>query len=153
MFCGFEYYRLNQHWFFHKFLEKDPMKTYAKQIGIPRKFTNKHKGAWFIDFTQKPNYTTLTNKDQKLLDEQVNNMIDAKYTFYHMDGLNKTRLEKKVSYGSNVEFSYGNLVDIPFPDESFNLIWSNGVIHHTLDFNKCISEISRLLKPGGDLYI
>ena len=96
MFCGFEYYRLNQHWFFHKFLEKDPMKTYAKQIGIPRKFTNKHKGAWFIDFTQKPNYTTLTNKQQELLDEQVNNMIDSKYTFYHMDGLNKARLEKMV---------------------------------------------------------
>ena len=34
-FCGFDFFRISQHWIFHKFVDNDPMKSYAKEMKIP----------------------------------------------------------------------------------------------------------------------
>lgn len=39
--------------------------------------------------------------------------------------------------------------NLPFPDGSFDYVLSWGVIHHTPDTERAISEIWRALKPGG----
>lgn len=39
--------------------------------------------------------------------------------------------------------------DLPFPDKSFDLLVSNGVIHHTPDTEKAVAEFHRVLRPGG----
>lgn len=36
-----------------------------------------------------------------------------------------------------------------FPDASFDFVWSWGVIHHSSNTRQILSEISRVLKPGG----
>ncbi len=36
-----------------------------------------------------------------------------------------------------------------FPDDSFDLIWSWGVIHHSAHTRKILEEINRVLRPGG----
>ena len=36
-----------------------------------------------------------------------------------------------------------------FPSNSFDLVWSWGVIHHSANTDKIIQEISRVLRPGG----
>jgi SAM-dependent methyltransferase len=36
-----------------------------------------------------------------------------------------------------------------FPDNSFDFIWSWGVIHHSSNTNRALSEIARVLRPGG----
>jgi len=38
---------------------------------------------------------------------------------------------------------------IPFPDNTFDLVYSWGVIHHTPDTKKALGEIVRICKPGG----
>lgn len=60
---------------------------------------------------------------------------------------------QKVPYGSCLEYRKGNLIDSPFNDSSFDLVWSNGVIHHTLNYEKCIEEFARVLKKGGILFL
>src|SRR5579862_686492 len=40
---------------------------------------------------------------------------------------------------------------LPFPDASFDYVWSWGVIHHSQDTDRVISEIARVLRPGGRL--
>jgi superfamily II DNA or RNA helicase len=89
-FCGYDYFRINQHWHFHKFTENDPMKLYARKLGITLK--RDLKGAWFIDFKKTPNYEELSNTEQKQVDDQINTMIDSKYTFINLDGLNEKKL-------------------------------------------------------------
>jgi SAM-dependent methyltransferase len=39
--------------------------------------------------------------------------------------------------------------NLPFPDESFEAVYSWGVIHHSPDTSKAAREILRVLKPGG----
>lgn len=39
--------------------------------------------------------------------------------------------------------------NLPFSDHSFDLVYSNLVLHWSNDFNKSLNEIRRLLKPGG----
>jgi ubiquinone/menaquinone biosynthesis C-methylase UbiE len=39
--------------------------------------------------------------------------------------------------------------ELPFPDASFELVWSSEVIEHVTNFRTMLSEIERVLKPGG----
>jgi len=40
---------------------------------------------------------------------------------------------------------------LTLPDRSFDVVWTWGVIHHSSSTEQCVSEISRVLKPGGRL--
>jgi ubiquinone/menaquinone biosynthesis C-methylase UbiE len=42
---------------------------------------------------------------------------------------------------------------LPFQDASFDIVYSNGVLHHSEDTARCISEVHRVLKPGGHAVI
>lgn len=47
------------------------------------------------------------------------------------------------------EFRTADAENLNFPDESFDLVYSHGVLHHTPDTAKAIREIHRVLRPGG----
>ena len=53
----------------------------------------------------------------------------------------------------NVHIVQGNIMSLPFKDDVFDLVWSNGVIHHTPDAAACHRALSRVVKPGGTLYV
>ncbi len=40
---------------------------------------------------------------------------------------------------------------LPFPDASFDFVWSWGVIHHSANTDAVIEEIARVLRPGGEV--
>lgn len=42
---------------------------------------------------------------------------------------------------------------LPFPDNSFDLVYSWGVIHHTPNTENALKEIIRVCKPGGECKI
>ncbi len=47
------------------------------------------------------------------------------------------------------EIKVGDTENLPFDDNTFDLVWSWGVIHHTPDTQKAMREIVRVLKPNG----
>jgi len=54
---------------------------------------------------------------------------------------------------TNCRFEPGSLLDVPFEDGAFDVVWSNGVLHHTGDTDASLKEITRTLKPGGWLWL
>ena len=51
--------------------------------------------------------------------------------------------------GLNGEFRVSDAEKLGFPGDSFDLVYSHGVLHHTPDIEAAVSEIRRVLKPGG----
>ena len=39
--------------------------------------------------------------------------------------------------------------NLPFPNETFGVVYSYGVMHHSPDTLRCVNEARRVLKPGG----
>jgi arsenite methyltransferase len=54
---------------------------------------------------------------------------------------------------SNVEFLEGEAEQLPFPDESFDVVVSNGVIDLIPDKDSVFAEIFRVLRPGGRIQL
>jgi SAM-dependent methyltransferase len=54
---------------------------------------------------------------------------------------------------TNVEFVAGEAEGLPFQDESFDVVISNGVIDLIPDKDAVFSEIHRVLRPGGRIQI
>lgn len=50
---------------------------------------------------------------------------------------------------SRVSFELGNVLDLPIESDRFDVVFSNGVLHHSKDWKKGIAELVRVLKPGG----
>lgn len=62
----------------------------------------------------------------------------------------KKRLE---IYGLKANLQCSDSENLPFEDNTFDLVYSWGVIHHTPETEKAIKEIHRVLKPGGQIII
>ena len=54
-----------------------------------------------------------------------------------------------VLYGQTGDFVLTDGERLPFEDESFDVVYSNGVLHHTPDTAGAIREIHRVLRHGG----
>jgi ubiquinone/menaquinone biosynthesis C-methylase UbiE len=47
------------------------------------------------------------------------------------------------------KFQTADAEKLEFADDSFDLVYSHGVLHHTPDIQRAVSEIHRVLRPGG----
>ena len=52
-------------------------------------------------------------------------------------------------YGADGNFMISDGERLPFRSESFDVVYSNGVLHHTPDTAGSIREVHRVLRPGG----
>lgn len=60
--------------------------------------------------------------------------------------LTRARLD---AHGLTSTLECGDAEHLPFPDDSFDLVYSWGVLHHSPDTPRAVDEIYRVLRPGG----
>jgi len=53
--------------------------------------------------------------------------------------------------GIDVECAACEAGSLPFPDDSFDLVFGHAVLHHLPDLEGCLREFHRVLRPGGSL--
>jgi len=51
--------------------------------------------------------------------------------------------------GLEVETMTTEAEELPFPDESFDLVFGHAVLHHIPDLSRAFAEFRRVLRPGG----
>ncbi|MBT3996397.1 MAG: class I SAM-dependent methyltransferase [Chloroflexi bacterium] len=92
-----------------------------------------HYWEWGLDHIRIPaTWTaTLTDISQGMLDEAKNNLSKFTRVF---------------------TFDIADVCDLKYEDESFDIVTANYMLYHASSQDKALSEISRVLKPGGRLY-
>jgi len=55
--------------------------------------------------------------------------------------------------GLQARFVHHDAERLPFDDDTFDVVYSNGVLHHTPNTRSVVAEIKRVLKPGGKAII
>jgi SAM-dependent methyltransferase len=68
--------------------------------------------------------------------------------------INKTGIDVARRYAeeakrSNVEFIDGDVLDLPFKEDSFDFCFSKGVLHHTGNLELGLREFMRVMRTGG----
>lgn len=60
--------------------------------------------------------------------------------------------KETVGIHDNVEYQVIDIQDIPFGDETFDIVIANMMLYHVPDLDRAISEVRRVLKKGGKFY-
>jgi SAM-dependent methyltransferase len=68
----------------------------------------------------------------------------------HAIALVRRRVELE---GFTADLQRADAERLPFPDGTFDVVYSWGVLHHTPDCDRAIAEAQRVLKPGGRLCV
>jgi ubiquinone/menaquinone biosynthesis C-methylase UbiE len=71
------------------------------------------------------------------------------FTAAYVEEANKRT--KAAGLDKSILFVRGNAMDMPFPAETFDVVWSQEALCHVLDKDKVVAEAFRVLKPGGKL--
>ena len=62
----------------------------------------------------------------------------------------KRRLD---AFGLRADVRQADAERLPFEDASFDLVFSWGVIHHSSDMDRALSELVRVTRPGGQIVL
>jgi len=113
-------YKKNQFWSWISTdtAQQEVIETLSAILNLPLEYIRRKHGAWLINIKQPPNYATLSSQDKKSLDDQIDEMIQTKYTFINYNGLRSNRLKELTNdYEKNL---FDNAVVII--DEAHNFI-------------------------------
>ena len=75
----------------------------------------------------------------------------------HVTGLDLTEpycqiarlIAERLGLGSKLTYLHGNALEMPFPDDAFDVVWTQHAAMNILDKVRLYAEIRRVLKPGG----
>lgn len=58
-----------------------------------------------------------------------------------------------ISPRQDINFQKAALESIPYPSDSFDIIWSGNTVEHVANFKRSMYEMHRVLKPGGLMFV
>jgi SAM-dependent methyltransferase len=65
------------------------------------------------------------------------------------EALSVARLRAEQASVEGVSYQRVDVLSLPFNDNEFDFVFSNGVFHHTLNTEQCLREMIRVMKPSG----
>lgn len=142
--------------------DKIPYPEFSKEfyLEIDRRFfanANEYLPSQKIPFDGLIDFESL--REKKVLEIGVGNGSHAQLLASHCReftgidlteyGVRSTHQRMQVFGIKNAQILQMNAEDLHFADNSFDFVWSWGVIHHSANPQQILKEISRVLKPGG----
>lgn len=65
------------------------------------------------------------------------------------ESVDRVRTRLAIRSLPHVALKQGSALEIPYDDESFDFVFSHGVLHHVPEIRRAQAEIHRVLRPGG----
>ena len=78
--------------------------------------------------------------------------VDAADTSDHLIELNQTRFAGD-PIGKRIQFHEASIQNLPFPDQTFDLVWRSRAIHHLSDPLAGVKELARVVGQTGSVAI
>jgi 2-polyprenyl-3-methyl-5-hydroxy-6-metoxy-1,4-benzoquinol methylase len=109
---------------------------------------------WLIDFDSLRTKDVLeigvgNGSHAQLLAEHARSFTGIDLTEYAV----KSTSERMRVFGLAGTVAQMDAEQMQFPDNSFDLVWSWGVIHHSANTRRIIEEMHRVLRPGGEAFV
>ena len=151
--CGDALYKKNQYWEFISIEGRPEYVAALSQIlAISSKTILKNGGAWLVDITKtEPNFAELSPENQKILDEQLDEMIRAKYVDVNYNGLNERKFKELVkTYGDSITknpFDHS----VVLVDEAHNLV--SRILNNLKKPNTVTSKLYEYLQSAQDVRV
>ena len=116
--CGDHLFRVNQYWeFINTDNNRQLIEPLSAVLGLTPEYIKSKHGAWLVNVSI-PEPNILTAEEKILLNQQLDTMIEGKYSFFHYNGVSKTELKRKTNnYTKNI-FDHSCVII----DEAHNLI-------------------------------
>lgn len=139
------------------FFSEQPQDIFFKQYKHPvPRFLKKIKPDVTLNYASRKNYSAIGEELSKQKQVKIlvaGGSIDGTGMRTLKEKLNAdaVMVETDVAHGPNTDIIC-DLHELPFADESFDLVIVQAVLEHVLDPFKCVAEINRVLKPGGKVY-
>lgn len=122
--CGNPIFKKNQYWKFISIkttsgeINTHMKEQLVKALHLPSSFIEKYQGAFMVDVNKETNYEELSGEQKRLLDKQIDEMIQQKYLILNYNGLRKARLMEMTNNMKN------NIFDnkVVIVDEAHNFI-------------------------------
>lgn len=80
-------------------------------------------------------------------------LIEAEERGWKAYGVDITDNRINEAKKAGIEFSLGTLMDVKYPNDFFDIIYMDSVLEHVTNPGEYLSEIKRILKSGGLVYI
>jgi len=145
--AGDPLYKKNQFWEFISKPELFPM--LAKALSLTMEEVKKKGGAWMVDIRKDPNYTSLTTEEQLNIDNQIQKMIQNKYTDIHYNAPNLKKIIDNLIIEKNNQNPFHHSVVII--DEAHNFI--SRIVGKLKVSNAIFSRLYHLLMEAEDCRI
>lgn len=136
---------------------KNP-KNLNTRISIHEKYSTNHQpfGDWIISHYEiKPNYRILELgcgtgdmwKGRLSLLDGGSYLTLTDFSF----GMLETA-KKNIGDSPFVDYQVVDIQEIPYEEDAFDAVIANMMLYHVPDLDRALSEVRRVLKPGGSFY-
>lgn len=108
-----------------------------------------------VELLEKEDFDNLLDLDcgtGLLLEQILEKIPDANVSGFDY-GLERIEKAKKRFDGKDIDFQFGQAINLPYEDNSFDVIVSTTTFHHYEQPKKVLNEVYRVLKPNGTFII
>ncbi len=127
------------------------------RINLHRYNTNKIDwNIWFFEKMNIPEYSNVLELGCGIgllwmnNEESINETLNITLSDFSEGMLQSA---KQNINNKNIKYQVIDIQDIPYENESFDIIISRHMLYHVPDIDKALSEVKRVLKPGGKFYV